>query len=89
MLLREWWLVGVVADPNTLSSYHFGSEAMLGEGGSHYLTAETYSASALQHGIAYVLLAFGFGLAAFRRSPVGLGIASLGAAAVIVASHAS
>ena len=48
LMFHEWWLVGYLADPETLANYHFGSEAMVGIGGPHYRTAEIYASAALR-----------------------------------------
>ena len=49
--LYEWWTIGVLADPAVIAEYHFGSEAMMGEGGAHYASAALYARTALQHGL--------------------------------------
>lgn len=51
----EWYTIGVVADQEKIDSYMFGTEAMLGEGGSHYASATTYAAEAL-HTATFVCL---------------------------------
>lgn len=44
---HEYWKVAVIADPEVVAGYHFGAEAMLGEGGAHYRSAEDYAAACL------------------------------------------
>jgi hypothetical protein len=43
----EFWVVGIIADPETVASYHFGSEAMMYHGGKHYGSATAYSVACL------------------------------------------
>jgi len=49
----EWLTISIIADPATIASYHFDSDAMIGEGGQHYRTANTYATFAL---LAWVLM---------------------------------
>ncbi|QNH61453.1 hypothetical protein [Hymenobacter sediminicola] len=70
LFFSEWLTIGIIADPATIGSYSFGSEAMLAEGGQHYRTANTYATSAL---LAWVLLlpaGLAFVQAMRRRTPV-------------------
>ncbi len=39
--LWEFVVIGLVANPRTIASYYFGSEAMLAHGGWHYTSART------------------------------------------------
>ncbi|GAB2958383.1 hypothetical protein GCM10027048_26670 [Hymenobacter coalescens] len=64
----EWLVIGVVANPATIRSYMFGSEAMVGEGGPHYATAEQYARTALREALLLTLGAGAFGLALKRRT---------------------
>ncbi len=56
----EWYRIGVVADPDVIAGYYFGSEAMIGHGGKHYASAAMYARSALFSGffLTPVLAAF-------------------------------
>ena len=47
-LLWEWIAISVLAIPSVIEDYHFGSAAMLGEGGPEYAAAELYTRSSLQ-----------------------------------------
>jgi len=47
LAVSEWWRIAVVADPNAIASYHFGSEAMMYHGGWHYASANIYAWAAL------------------------------------------
>jgi hypothetical protein len=66
--LREWWLIGYIADPETIAAYRFGSDAMVGKGGSYYRSAELYAASALQFAGLLAVLAIPFVVALRLRS---------------------
>ena len=57
LFFREWWLVGYVADPETIASYRFGSEAMVSHGGAKYRSAGAYATSALRVTVVCALLA--------------------------------
>ena len=48
-LLWEWLAIGILAIPSVIEDYHFGSAAMLGEGGPHYASAELYAHTALKN----------------------------------------
>ena len=65
---REWYLIGVVADPATIAKYHFGSEAMVGAGGEHYRSAAVYARSALLEALLGLPVLAAFLLALYRRS---------------------
>ena len=54
-LLWEWLSIGVLAMPEKIAEYHFGSEAMVGEGGPTYKSATTYAQSALSGALFPVL----------------------------------
>jgi hypothetical protein len=47
-LLWEWVAISILAVPSVIEDYHFGSAAMLGEGGPAYASAELYTRSSLQ-----------------------------------------
>jgi hypothetical protein len=70
LFLHEWFTVGVVADPAVIEGYHFGSEAMVGNGGWHYATRELYTATALVEGLVALAVATAFATAAIARSVV-------------------
>ena len=67
LAVSEWWHVAIVADPNTISSYHFGSEAMMGHGGWHYASAKIYAWSALAEAFIFAA-ALWLLVTAWRRS---------------------
>lgn len=68
LFLEEWWVIGVVADPAVIESYHFGSEAMVGHGGWKYATAELYAITALAEGMVAIVVMMTFAIAAITRS---------------------
>lgn len=57
LILFEWFKIGVVADPQEIGKYYFGSEAMVGHGGWKYKSSENYALSAFYEGIVFTLLA--------------------------------
>ncbi len=68
----------MIADPLTIDSYYFGSEAMMGYGGWHYATAGTYATTALIQGSIFLFSLFFFVIALkkklFRYSLIAIGI---------------
>lgn len=64
----EWYKIGVIANPATIESYHFGSDPMVGYGGDHYRSAELYARTALIEGICALAMAGVFVLVLVRRS---------------------
>jgi hypothetical protein len=67
-MFSEWWSIGVIADPDDLAEYHFGSEPMLHHGGSHYESAEVYAAAMLREGLVACAAAVGIIVGHARRS---------------------
>ena len=65
----EWLTVGIVADPKVIETYHFGSAAMVGNGGWHYRSAELYARAALCEGLTAMVGAALFVVGGMRRSP--------------------
>jgi len=53
LAVSEWWQIAIVADPNDIASYHFGSEVMTYHGGWHYASANVYAWSALVEGFVF------------------------------------
>ena len=53
LAVSEWWQIAIVADPNNIAGYNFGSEAMMGTGGWHYASANVYAWSALVEGFVF------------------------------------
>jgi len=72
LLLREWYVVGVVADPSVLSKYPFASEGPAASA-RNYASAETYSRTAALHGLASTAFMLMTVIAGWRRSKVMLG----------------
>lgn len=68
VLFYEWARIGVVADPEVVKSYRFGSEAMLDAGGWRYATAQLYATTAPIQGLVAAGLGALFATAAVRRS---------------------
>jgi len=52
--LGEFWLIAIIANPTVIESYHFGSEAMIENGGEKFRTSKSYATSCL------ILSAFAF-----------------------------
>jgi hypothetical protein len=68
-LLWEWISIGIIAIPEKIAEYHFGSEAMVGEGGPNYASASAYAQSALHSAIFPMLpLVLLFGMAAVKNN---------------------
>jgi len=59
LFLSEFVSIGIIARPETIAGYDFGSEGMIGAGGWRYRSAQVYALSALAEGI---LLLSGAGL---------------------------
>jgi hypothetical protein len=66
--LDEWFTVGVVADPTVIDGYHFGSQAMVGNGGWYYATPDLYVTTMLAQGLVAAVLMVLFVFAATMRS---------------------
>jgi hypothetical protein len=66
-VIREFWVVGVVADPAILSSYPFGAEGPVA-GIEHYASPKAYANHSLVVAIACVGLAALFIIAWCRKS---------------------
>jgi hypothetical protein len=49
--VQDYWVIGVIKDPAIIEQYHFGSEAMIGNGGDKYRSAEAYALSSLVVGL--------------------------------------
>ena len=72
VFLWEWYAIGVAADPSAIRSYHFGADSMIEKGGSHYRSAEVYSASALRTALFFLPALIVAGLAVVRSSSKAL-----------------
>jgi len=57
--LGDYWVIGVVANPDEIARYNFGAEAMIAHGGEKYRSANAYAVSSLVIGMLST-----FGLAA-------------------------
>ncbi|HKA35054.1 MAG TPA: hypothetical protein VKH64_17700 [Candidatus Binatia bacterium] len=53
LAVSEWWQIAIVADPDNIAGYNFGSEAMIANGGWHYASANVYAWSALVEGFVF------------------------------------
>ena len=69
--------LGLVADPAAVESYHFGSEAMLGEGGWWFQSRLTYVLESIGLTLFSVLALWLFirGVRTVRLFPIGAGYA--------------
>jgi hypothetical protein len=52
VLSHEWYQISIIKNPVVIAEYHFGSEAMIGEGGEKYRNPNSYTNAALL----YILL---------------------------------
>jgi hypothetical protein len=55
IFLFEWLRIGIIADPNEISKYYFGSEAMMDHGGWRYSSASIYAWSAFAEGMFLII----------------------------------
>lgn len=67
LFLSEWVKIGVIADPETIETYHFGSDSMAGKYW-YYESARTYALSALVQGLISLGITALFGFSLFRNS---------------------
>jgi hypothetical protein len=67
-LFWEWLAIGVLAIPSVTKDYHFGSAAMLGEGGPAYASAKAYAHASLQSALFTLPLAILFVLAIVKNN---------------------
>ena len=51
IILIEWIRIGLIRNPNEISKYYFGSEAMVTHGGWRYTTASAYGWSTFVEGM--------------------------------------
>jgi hypothetical protein len=76
--LTEWVRIGVVADPEVIKAYYFGSEAMVAHGGWTYRSAATYATTALAEGVVglgvVALFAVGFTRPGRRLTALAYGV---------------
>lgn len=79
--MSEYVIIGLVKNPEIVSAYHFGSEPMVGHGGSKYKSAESYSTVALVwsaiSGVLFVLCFTFFGRKRYKRLAVAISILGL------------
>jgi hypothetical protein len=69
LLLWEWLSIDIIAIPEKIAEYHFGSESMVGEGGAHYASASAYAQSALSIALFPLLpLVIVFGMAVIKNN---------------------
>jgi hypothetical protein len=54
--ISEWINIGIVADPEMISRYYFGGEAMMAHGGWHYASASLYAWTSLIQGTCLLVL---------------------------------
>jgi hypothetical protein len=68
-LLWEWLAIGYFAIPSVVANYHFGSAAMLGEGGPTYASAAIYAQASLEAAVFPMMpLAFLFAVAIVKNN---------------------
>jgi Co/Zn/Cd efflux system component len=51
LVMSEFIIIGMIADPNTVAGYYFGSETMLFHGGWKYQSSSVYAWTAFVEGI--------------------------------------
>jgi hypothetical protein len=71
----EFYRIGIVPPPNEIEQYHFGGEAMIGNGGWIYASAGAYSFSTLVGAFLYLFAASGFLIAYIKRLKLFFGLA--------------
>ncbi|MCU7843057.1 MAG: hypothetical protein KZQ93_04375 [Candidatus Thiodiazotropha sp. (ex Monitilora ramsayi)] len=49
--IGDYWVIGVVADPEEIERYNFGAEAMIAHGGDKYRSSSAYATSSLVTGL--------------------------------------
>lgn len=76
--VSESWFTVIRPDAERIASYHFGSDAMVGQGGWNYLNPDVYGWTALLGGtfaaVALALLALGLGRRSWRFTAAGVGV---------------
>lgn len=87
VLCSEALHVGPLAGPGVVESYHFGSDAMVGEGGWRYMSRAVYVRSTAIEGICLVLGAAPFMVALVRRRLVWAVGGYMGLLLVIVVTN--
>lgn len=74
--LYESWFTVILPDSERIASYHFGSEAMVGEGGWTYLNPVVYGWTALISGtlgaVALAAVALGLGRRSWPAATAGV-----------------
>ncbi|WP_303495315.1 hypothetical protein [Neptunomonas phycophila] len=53
--LGDYWVIGVIANPEELARYNFGAEAMIAHGGDKYRSASSYAMASLVVGMLAVI----------------------------------
>ena len=67
LFLSEWVKIGVIANPETIETYYFGSDSMVGKYW-YYESARTYALSALVQGLISSGITALFGFSLFSNS---------------------
>src|SRR5438876_5820756 len=86
LLCVEALRLGPLADPSLVASYHFGSEAMVGNGGWSYISRSTYVLSSAVESAVLILSAAALAMSLSRRRVSWVACGYLGLALVIVAT---
>lgn len=74
LFLSEWVKIGIIANPEVIDQYYFGSESMAGKAW-YYKSAETYAKSALTQGLVSSVITAIFVFSLIRNSKKMLAVA--------------
>jgi hypothetical protein len=72
LIISEFIVIGVIADPKTVAGYNFGSEPMLFHGGWKYQSAAVYAWTAFLEGALLLAVAILLVWSAIKRSLKGV-----------------
>ena len=68
ILLHEWFIIGVFANPADIAQYPFGSEEAMSDGGWYYLNASLYARAMLTYSVIFLAPLLAFGSAIIKRT---------------------
>jgi hypothetical protein len=81
--IAEWIRIGVIANPQEIEKYYFGSEAMMGHGGWKYVSASAYTWSVFGEGLFAGMIGAAFIYGFLRYSKKAIVIAYFGLALLV------
>jgi hypothetical protein len=71
-ILYEWIRIGIIANPEEIKKYYFGSEAMIAHGGWMYKSASIYAWSAFAEGIIIFVVMANFIISLIKKLRWGI-----------------